>query len=338
MSEATLVRARAGDERAFRDLTDPYRHELHLHCYRILSSLADAEDMLQETLLAAWRGLDRFEGRSSLRSWLYRIATNRCLNALRDAGRRPPPVPVPPFEPPQPSQHGKATRLQPYPDTLLDHLIDNAPGPEARAQIRETVELTFVAWLQLLPPRQAAALILRDVLGYSTSEVASMLNTTETAIKGALQRARASISQRRSTQEDKPAPAPGSEAERRISRSFAEAFAADDIDGVIALLTDDAWLTMPPATQQYQGAAPITSFLLASRQWRDGRKFHLLPANANMQPAFGFYLDEPGQPVAVAEGIMVLGLRGDRIGTITRFLDGALPRQFGLPETISVSR
>jgi RNA polymerase sigma-70 factor (TIGR02960 family) len=163
VSQTTLDRAKAGDADAFRDLTEPYRRELQLHCYRILGSLTDAEDMLQETLIAAWRGLGHFEGRASLRAWLYRIATNRCLNALRDAGRRIPTEPVPPFQPPEPSRRGDVTWLQPYPDALLEQLPEQAPGPEARYETREAVELAFVVALQRMPPRQAAILVLRDV-------------------------------------------------------------------------------------------------------------------------------------------------------------------------------
>ncbi len=337
VDEATVNAARAGDTEAFRALTDRYRHELHLHCYRLLGSVADAEDVLQETLLAAWRGLAEFEGRSSVRAWLYRIATNRCLNALRDARRRPAEVPPPPFDPPPPTRHGDLPWLQPYPDVLLRQLIDATPDPEAQSQIRETVELAFVAWLQALPPRQAASLVLRDVLGYSTAEVATMLQTTTTAVKGALQRARASIDQRRRARERHAPPARGSAAERRISRAFAEAFVADDIDGVIALLTDDAWLAMPPAPHVYQAPAAIGAFFQASADWRAGRRFHLRPTSANLQPAFAFYLADAAGRAAHAEGVMVLDLHGDRIGTITRFLDPHLPRRFGLPTTIELS-
>ncbi|HET6213775.1 MAG TPA: RNA polymerase subunit sigma-70, partial [Micromonosporaceae bacterium] len=202
MSQTVLARARAGDEQAFRELTEPYRRELHLHCYRILGSLYDAEDMLQETLLAAWRGLPAFEERASTRAWLYRIATNRCLNALRDAGRRPPPAPVPPFDPPEPTRRGDVTWLQPYPDMLLERIADDAAGPEQRYQAREAVELAFVEALQRMPPRQAASLVLRDVLGFSTAEVAAMLGTSETAIKGVLQRARAALGQPRPAEGD----------------------------------------------------------------------------------------------------------------------------------------
>ena len=220
VTQDTLARARTGDERAFQELTAPYRRELQLHCYRMLGSLTDAEDALQETLLAAWRGLSGYEGRASLRTWLYRIATNRCLNAIRDGrARMPPPEPVPPFQPPEPSRRGEATWLQPYPDALLERVVDLAPGPEERYQSRETVELAFVETLQHLPPRQAAALVLGEVLGFSAVEVAAMLDTSETAVKGLLRRARATLDDRRSDRP--PAPPPDSARERDLTRRFA---------------------------------------------------------------------------------------------------------------------
>ena len=175
MDQAALERANAGDEQAFRNLTDPYRRELLAHCYRLLGSLTEAEDMLQETLLAAWRGLAGFEGRSSLRSWLYRIATNICLKAVRARARRIPIEPMPPFQPPEPTQRDEIRWLQPYPDTLLEGIADTSPGPEARYSQSEAIELAFVAGLQRMPPRQAAAVLLRDVLGFGTEEVAAML-------------------------------------------------------------------------------------------------------------------------------------------------------------------
>lgn len=293
------------DEQAFRELADTYRHELHLHCYRILGSRTDAEDAVQETLLAAWRGLDGFEGRSSLRTWLYRIATNRCLNALRDTVRRRPPEPVPPFDPPEPSRRGEATWLQPYPDELAD----NEPGPEARYSTREAVELAFITGLQLLPPRQAATLVLRDVLCFPAGEVAGMLGTTETAVKGILQRARASLDKHRDRAGHRPSPG-----ERELTRRFADAFTAGDLDGVLSLLTDDAWLAMPPAPHEYHGREAIASFLRVTMAV-PVEGFTMTPARANNQPAF---VCRHGETPA---GLMVLTLDGDRIRAITRFLD-----------------
>jgi RNA polymerase sigma-70 factor (TIGR02960 family) len=335
MSQPTLARAQAGDQQAFRELTDPYRRELQLHCYRILGSVQDAEDALQETLVAAWRGLDRFEGRASLRAWLYRIATNRCLNALRDAGRRPPPAPVPPFQPPEPTRCGEPTWLQPYPDALLEGIADPSPGPAARYQAREAIELAFVAGLQRLPPRQRSVLVLRDVLGFGTAEVAAMLDSSEASVKAALQRARATLEERRPAVDRQRTPLPRSARERELSRRFADAFQADDVDGLVSLLTADAWLTMPPAPHQYQGAAAIASFLRTSAAWRDGRRFRLVPTRANTQPAFGCYLGDAAAPVARAAGLIVLTLGGERIAAITRFLDDAVLRPFGLPETLA---
>ena len=204
-----MERARAGDERAFAELTDPYRRELQVHCYRMTGSLTDAEDMLQETLLAAWRGLAGFQGRSSLRSWLYRIATNQCLNALRSASRRIPAEPIPPFQPPEPSRRGEITWLQPYPDALLEGIADTAPGPDARYQATESIELAFIAGLQRMPPRQAATLVLRDVLGFAADEVADMLGTSPTAVKGTLQRARAALDEHRDQAGSRPGTAAG---------------------------------------------------------------------------------------------------------------------------------
>ena len=334
MSEPTLARARAGDQQAFRELVEPHRRELQLHCYRILGSVQDAEDLLQEALVAAWRGLARFEGRASLRAWLYRIATNRCLNALRDAGRRPPPAPVAPFEPPEPTRRGEPTWLQPYPDVLLEGIADTSPGPAARYQAREAIELAFVAGLQHLPPRQRAALVLRDVLGFHTAEVAAMLDSSEASVKGALRRARATLDERRPTVDRQRTPLPRSARERELTRRFADAFQADDIDGLVGLLTGDAWLTMPPAPHEYQGAAAIASFLRASAAWRGGRRFRLVPTRANTQPAFGCYLGDARAPTSQAAGLIVLTLDGEQISAITRFLDNNVLHRFGLPQAL----
>ncbi|MEV2273011.1 RNA polymerase subunit sigma-70 [Nonomuraea africana] len=311
-------------EIAFDELIPAYRHELLLHCYRLLGSLTDAEDVLQETLLAAWRGLDGFQHRASVRSWLYRIATNRCLNALRDRGRRIPPEPRPPFQPPEPSRHGDVPWLQPYPDTLLEHVPDAEPGPEARYATREAIELAFVAALQRLPPRQAAALVLCDVLGYPLGAAAPMLDTTPTAVKGLLQRARTALGRHRGDAQAEP-PAPGSAQERHLVHRFAEAFTTDDIDTLVTLLTDDAWLAMPPAPHEYHGATAIAAFLRASAAWRADRRFELRPSRANGQPAFTWRLAGAVEPPA---GVIVLTLTGDRLRGITRFHDDRLPRHF----------
>ena len=336
VSEAALARARAGDDQAFRELIDPHLRELQVHCYRLLGSLPEAEDAVQETLLAAWHGLPRFEERSSLRAWLYRIATNRCLNARRAARRRPPPSPSPPFDPPAPTRHGEVPWLQPYPGPWREGTADTGPGPEARYESRETIELAFIAALQRLSARQAAVLVLRDVLGFSAAEVAALLDTTPASVKGILQRARAGVGGLCAS--GGRSPEPGSAREQAITRRFAAAFAADDIAGVIALLTDDAWLSMPPALHEYQGRAAIGAFLRASAGWRAGRRFQLLPARANTQPAFGCYLSGTRPSRAEAAGLIVLTLRGDQISAIARFLDQDLFRRFGLPLTLNPGR
>ena len=242
-----LARARAGDGEAFRELTDPYRRELQLHCYRILGSVQDAEDTLQETLLAAWRGLGRFEERASVRTWLYKIATNRCLNALRDTGRRPAGSirsewSAPPTEP---TRRTEPLWLQPYPDTLLDDLADTTPGPEARYETREALALAFVTGLQRLPPRQRAVLVLRDVLGYPAAQAADMLAVSEVSVNSALQRARATLAAQRPVAGRDTAPAPRSARERELTSRFADAFEAADTDRLMALLGAVAGLIIP---------------------------------------------------------------------------------------------
>lgn len=334
MSASEHQLAPVGDEEAFAELTAPYRRELHLHCYRMLGSITDADDLLQETMVAAWHGIGSFAGRSSLRAWLYRIATNRCLNAIRDTKRRPPPVPVPPFEPPEASRRGEATWLQPYPDAWLDQVPDPSPGPSARYQAAEAVRLAFVAALQRIPPRQTAAVVLCDVLDFSLSEVATMLETTPAAVKGLLQRARASLERQHLTGAD-PAPEAGSAADADLARRFADAFSADDVDAVVALLTDDAWLAMPPAPHEYHGTEAIAGFLRASAAGRAGRRLELVSTRANTQPAFACYLGGLDGPGAQPSGLVVLTLTGDRIAAITRFLDPELPSIFGLVNALA---
>jgi len=332
VTERTLSRARTGDEEAFRELVDPYRAELQLHCYRILGSIQDAEDLLQETLLAAWRGLNRFEGRSSVRAWLYRIATNRCLNALRDKRRRPREVPTM-AEPPEPTRRSEPLWLEPYPDALIDALADTSPGPEARYELKEAVSLAFVTSLQRLPPRQRAVLVLRDVLGFRAAEVADMLETSEAAVKGALQRARGTLESRLGVGDRESAPMPRSTRERELVGRFANAVESGDTDEVVALLTDDAWLTMPPQPFEYQGHATIARFLHDRAALR-GRSLRLAPTRANGQPAFGCYLPDAQTGIGRPYGLMVLTLQGDRISAITWFGDSGVFPHFGLPRIL----
>jgi RNA polymerase sigma-70 factor (TIGR02960 family) len=332
VSASLLSRARAGHENAFRELVDPYRRELPLHCYRILGSVQDAEDLLQETLLAAWRGLERFEERASLRAWLYRIATNRCLNALRDRKRRPQEVSTM-VEPPAPTRMAEPTWFEPYPDVLLEGLPDTAAGPEARYETRESVGLAFVAALQHLPPRQRAALVLRDVLGFDTSEAAAALGSSENSVKGALQRARVTLDERLPAGGLEHAPLPNSERERELVGHFAAAAESGDTPGIISLLTDDAWLTMPPEPYEYQGAEAIARFL-DDRGGRRAANYRLVPTRANGQPAFGCYLPDPHAPIARAYGLMVITLTDDRVSAITWFSERSLLSHFGLPRTL----
>src|SRR5229473_955784 len=234
MAADLIARARGGDEEAFRQLVDPYRSALHVHCYRILGSPQDAEDALQETLLEAWRGLGGFEGRASVRTWLYRVATSRCLHALRSASRRPP-MSWPDLMLPGPTRVGEVAWLEPYPDVLLEGLADLAPGPEARYEAREAISLAFVTALQLLPPRQRAVLILRDVLGFRAGEVAGILDASEASVTSALKRARATLQHRLAPSADQePPPPPDSAVEQELVARLTRAYDSGDVDGVIA--------------------------------------------------------------------------------------------------------
>jgi RNA polymerase sigma-70 factor (TIGR02960 family) len=336
LAEAALARARTGDEEAFRALTEPYRRELQAHCYRILGSIQDAEDLVQETLLSAWRGLEAFEGRASVRSWLYRIATNRCLDALRARARRPREVHAMPDEaPPEPTGRFEPVWLEPYPDVLLDDLPERAPGPASRYESRESIELSFIVALQHLPPRQRAVLVLRDVLGFRTAEVAEMLGTGGGSVKGSLQRARATLRARLPAADREHAPRPNSASERTLVGRFADAFQVGDVDELVSLLTDDALLTMPPLPLEYQGPEAIATFLRYRVPLR-GAPMHLVPTRANTQPALACYLQDPHAAIARPFGLLVLTLEGDRISAVTRFDHGVFP-YFGLPRKLRVS-
>jgi RNA polymerase sigma-70 factor (ECF subfamily) len=332
LGEATLARARAGDDEAFRELTDPHRRELQLHCYRILGSIQDAEDLVQETLLAAWRSLAAFEGRASVRAWLYRIATNRCLNALRARSRRPREVQAM-NEPPEPTRRTEPIWVEPYPDVLLEDLPDRSPGPAARYEARETIELGFIVALQRLPPRQRAALVLRDVLGFRTAEIADMLDTGEASVKGALQRARAALEARLPAADRDRAPRPDSARERQLVGRFVDAVQSGDIDDLLALLTDDALLTMPPQPLEYQGHEAIAGFL-SYREEARGTPLRVMPTWANTQPAFGCYTPDAHTGIASPAGLFVLTLEGDAAAAMTWFADTALFEHFGLPRTV----
>jgi RNA polymerase sigma-70 factor (TIGR02960 family) len=336
VTENALARARAGDEQAFAVLTDPYRRELQLHCYRILGQVQDAEDAVQETLLAAWRALDTFEERSPLRSWLYRIATNRCLNMLRDGARRPTPAIGSsglPFTPPEPTRYAEALWLEPYPDVLLEGIADAGPGPDARYETREAVSLAFLSALHRLPPRQRAVLVLRDVLGFSAAEVADMLDTTQTSVNSALIRSRSTVDER-GQQDRSRVPLPDSVQEQELVARFADAFEHGDIDPLVELLTEDAWITMPPEPFEYQGHAAIRHFLSNAFAGNWDHPHRLIATRANTQPAFVHYAKDPHAEIGRARSLFVLTLDRDHISHIARFAPTNALGHFGLPRTI----
>jgi len=326
-----IDRARSGDELAFSQLVGPYRTELQVHCYRILGSFHDAEDALQETLLAAWQGLHGFEQRATIRTWLYKVATSRCLLALRTARRRPQTDwPPPGLVLPDASGRNEVTWLEPYPDAMLAGLTDTVPGPEARMETAEAISLAFVTALQLLPPRQRAALVLRDVLGFHATEVADMLDTTLESVTSALKRARATVQQR--SPGTQPPAMPGSAAEQQLVAKLTAAYEMGSVDELVALLTDDVLLAMPPIPLVYQGRALVAQFLQAF-VFAPGNNFRLMPVRANGQPAFGIYLHGPADTVSRANGVMAFALAGDQICAMTRF-DTSVLDLFNMPATL----
>ena len=331
-ADELISRARAGDGDAFRELTEPHRRELQVHCYRMLGSFQDAEDALQDTLLAAWQGFGGFEGRASLRTWLYRIATTRCLNARRSASRRSAKGwNIPKVEPPEPTRLGEVVWLEPYPDALLEGVADVPPGPEARYEQTESISLAFVTALQVLPPRQLAVLILRDVLGFHASEVAGMLDSTVESVNSALKRARASLQRQQpaAAGHDRP-PASGSAAEDAIVARFVRAYESADLDALVALLTDDVFVSMPPMPFEYEGREIAARF--CTSLFGAGRRFDLVPTRANGQPAFGAYL-RAATGIRHGTGLIVLTLEGDRIRAMTHFDSSVFP-WFGLPRSL----
>jgi RNA polymerase sigma-70 factor (ECF subfamily) len=326
-----VARARAGDPDAFAELVEGHRRELELHCYRILGSAQDAEDTVQETFLAAWQHIARFEVRSSVRTWLYRIATNRCLDALRSARRRQPPdLAAPVGSYPEPNAPGDVMWLEPYPNLLLEGIQDAAPGPEARVEAREAISLAFVAALQLLRPRQRAVLVLRDVLGFRAKEVAAMLDTSEESVSSALRHARANLHSRLPPPADPP-PAPDSQAERAIITNLVTAYEAGNVPALVSLLTDDVVVTAPLAAGAFVG--PAAAGLVYEAIFGQDRSYRLIPTRANGQPAFGVYVQDPATGVFHASGMMVATLAGDRIRAMTRF-DNSVIAKFGLPRRL----
>ncbi len=329
-----LARARAGDGNAFRELTETHRRELQVHCYRMLGSFHDAEDALQDTLVAAWQGLAGFERRASIRTWLYRIATNRCLNALRSASRRPArewETPrqwgTPDVEPPEPSRLGEVVWLEPYPDAVLEGTTDTRLGPEARYEQTEAVSLAFVTALQILPARQRAVLILRDVLGLHAIEAADMLDSTVESVNSALKRARATL-QHRLPLTGEPSPVPNSTGEHALVARLVSAYDSGRIDELVELLTADVWISMPPMPLEYQGRVAVARFFASFG--REGRRYDVVPTRANGQLAFGVYLRNPVGGIRHATGVDVLTLAGDRVSALTHFDTSVLP-SFGLP-------
>ncbi len=328
---ALLDRARAGDEDAFAELTGPHRRELHVHCYRMLGSFEDADDAVQDTLLAAWRGLAGFQARASVRTWLYRVATNTCLNQIRAASRRPQMTEAPsltalPASAPAPTGAETVTWLQPYPDALLDALPDTTPGPDARVEQQEAVSLAFIAALQLLSPRARAVLILRDVLGFTAREVAGSLGSTEEAVAMTLSRARASL--RGQTQ----APRPSTPEEEALVRRLAAAFTAHDIDAVVSLLAQDVRISMPPLPAVWQGRERAAEFVteVAFRLVPEAR-FVLIRANG--QPALAVYSRDEPNDLWRASGLLVITPRSAEVAALTRFESHTL-RPFGLPRVL----
>jgi RNA polymerase sigma-70 factor (TIGR02960 family) len=327
-----IRKAQAGDGNAFEELTQPYRRELQVHCYRMLGSYQDAEDVLQDTLLAAWQGIGGFEQRASLRTWLYRIATNRCLNARRSAGRRKAKEwDVPGVDPPEPTRLGEVPWLQPFPDSIFDSVVDAPPGPEARYEQTEAISLAFVTAVQLLPPRQLAVLVLRDVLGFRASEVADMLDATVESVTSALKRARVGLRMKMVPVGARvPAPTSCSPSEEAIVTKFVAAYESSNLDALLTLLTDDVFISMPPLPFEYEGTEPAVRFFASI--FGSGRKFDLVPTRANGQPALGAYVrDAMGSSHGV--GLFVLALAGDEICAMTRFESNVLP-WFGLPRSL----
>jgi RNA polymerase sigma-70 factor (ECF subfamily) len=330
MYEALLDRARDGDQSAFAGLVEPYRRELHVHCYRMLGSFDDADDAVQETLLAAWRGLTSFQSRASVRTWLYKIATNTCLNLIRTASRRPQMADPLPASAPAPTGSAEVTWLQPYPDLLLDDVPDHA-RPETRIERAEAVSLAFVTALQLLSPRARAVLILRDVLGLRAAEVAETLDSTPEAVAMTLSRARAALRAHAPTRATADGTA-RTASEARLVRLLTEALTAHDVDAVVRLLAEDVRIAMPPLPAVWRGRDQAAAFL-AEVAFRLVPRARFVQTRANGQPALGVYMHDAADGLWRAGGLLVVTVYGEQIAGLTRF-ETATMRPFGLPRIL----
>jgi RNA polymerase sigma-70 factor (ECF subfamily) len=332
---ADLAAALSGDHQAFQRLANPYVRELHVHCYRMLGSFHDAEDAMQETLLRAWRHLATFEGRSTFRAWLYRIATNVCLRQERR--QRTEPRAAPPSRAEAiPHSSEPAISLSPYPDTLLDELGTGGDDPAAAYDLHESVQLAFLTAVQLLPPRQRAVLILRDVLGWSATEVAELLDVTTASVNGALNRARATMEQQRAAGRlQTRRAAPPDEVAQSLAQRYVEAWQAMDIGKLVGLLRHDVVMTMPPLPLRYSGREAVIEFLITIPAGEARNQFRFIPTRTNRQPALAAYrLDAEGRTYR-AWGMFVLGVDGDTVAAITAFVDPALLPAFGLPAVLA---
>ena len=322
MGDDLLGLARGGDREAFRALVDPHRAELQAHCYRMLGSPQDAEDAVQETLLKAWMALAGFEGRSSVRTWLYRIATNQCLNQLRAAQRRRPadePAPAAP-----PTGEDTVRWLQPYPDELLADIPDDRPGPESRYESREAISLAFVRALQLLPPSQRAALLMRDVLGYPAAQAADLLDVTVDSLNGSLKRARAALA-------DSTTP-PAGDPDPELLDRFVAAFITGTAEDLVALMTDDIWVRMPPLPFEYHGPMAAGGFFASVAPHRRTIE-RMVPVGANRQPAWGEYVRDSVAGSLHLVGVLMIRTRGGKVDEITHF-DTTTASRLGLPRTL----
>jgi RNA polymerase sigma-70 factor (TIGR02960 family) len=317
------VEAFPADERAFAELVDRHRRALHVHCYRMLGSFDEAEDAVQETFLRAWRARDRFQGRELLRAWLYRIATNTCLDAIRRSRRRVRSL----------GSFAEVPWLQPYPDRLLDGVAPSAERPDAVVVARETIELAFVAVIQLLPPRQRAVLVLRDVLGWSANETAERLDLSVPAANSALQRARATLRQQRPAERTERRTTDLTERERELLAGFIATHESGDAEAAVALMREDIRVTMPPYPWLYAGVAAVRPLVEQGTGPRGPGDWRLVPTRANRMPAAASYLREWGGAEHRAFKLDVLRVEDRLIAEITTFGPGLFPA-FGLPATL----